>query len=125
MARYGHYKFSATADPNTGKMKISLVIEGKQGTAFEIDTKKSAAAAGIILGAARKAGTQQPRTKNGPVEFTSVPCSGCNIGYGKTRQTVTLLFHFGETTLGIPLPLANALSFAQHRMTAAAAGPRQ
>jgi hypothetical protein len=70
VARYGRYKFSATADPNTGKMKIALVIEGKQGTAVEIDTKKSGAVAAMILGAARKAAKQsdkpqKPRTMRG------------------------------------------------------------
>jgi hypothetical protein len=110
---------------NKGKMSLALVRGQATVASMIIDAKEAASVAGMVLGAAKRAhelsGKPQPyQTKDDPVSLTAVQCSGWNIGPGQSPETTMLIFHFGETTLGISIPHATAQLFAQRLMTAAA-----
>jgi hypothetical protein len=126
-----NFAVNAKADPIKGTTQISLIRDGAVQASVEIDTKQVAAVAGTLLGAARDAfdlsGKPWPYSSEGSLEMTAISCSGLSLGLGsgQTSQSVLLIFHFGETTLGISIPRSEARRFGERLMTLGAEGPPQ
>jgi hypothetical protein len=121
-----------SANYGSGKMRLSLVKGQAAVGTMIIDTKQASSVAATVLATAAKvfelSGKPPPyRTKEDEITLSSTPCSGWNIGPGQSATSVMLIFHFGETTLGIPIPQSDARLFAQRLMTAATPSdsPRQ
>jgi hypothetical protein len=95
-----------------------------------IDIKDAAQIAGNLLATAAKAfelsGKPPPkRTKNDAVSLTAVQPSGHNVGPGRKSTSTMMIFHFGETALGIEVPNAHARTHGRRLMTSAADGTAQ
>jgi hypothetical protein len=123
-----HVAFKAIADPAKATMEITMVRNGTPVASVEIDTKDASAIAGVVLSAAKSAydeGNGRPRPYLGrkEVSLTAITPSGMNVSPGHTPQSVMMIFHFGDTSLGIAIPQSELLTFGQHLMTLGAAGP--
>jgi hypothetical protein len=130
MKNKNDYEFKAGADSLTKIMTISITKDGAPSSALEIDTGRSGDLAAIILRAAKevhsRSGAPMPnRGKDNPIEFTVLRPTGFNIGPGPSPDTTTLLFYFGEATLGISAPQEALHTFAQRLLTATAPGNPQ
>ncbi len=126
----GKIGLKVSANYGTGKMTLSLVKQTGTVGSLIIDTKNASQVAGNVLKTATKAhdlsGKSQPhKTKNDEVSMTVVRPSGHNVGPGSKSTSTTLIFHFGETTLGIEVPNADARILGRRLMTAAAEGTEQ
>jgi hypothetical protein len=118
------------ADPASGTMSISLVKDGVSLGSVQIDTKEASRIAAIMLGSARDAydlsGKPPPYSnKDETLTLTAIHPSGCNVGPGRKSTSTMVIFHFGDTTLGIELPNSNARLLGQRLMTTAAEGEAQ
>src|ERR1700687_2878638 len=107
-----------SASYGEGKMSLSLVKGQVTVGTMIIDTKLASSVAATVLATAAKAhdlsGKPPPhRTKDDEVTLSAILCSGWNIGPGLSETSVMLMFHFGETTLGISIPQSDAQLFAQ------------
>src|SRR5437899_352176 len=118
--------------PNDQGDRIDLfLIESVHGASrLAIKPRNISVLAGQLLGAATKSlaksGKPHPyKTKNDKVTATVAPCTGHNILPGRQPGSLVLAFHFGETTLGIPMARSDAELFAQRLLMLAAEGPRQ
>src|SRR4051794_35720970 len=109
-----------------GELRLSVMEGDDTVTTLTIDAKSASSIAAAVLAGAKKSfdatGKPPPVTsKNDPVSLTAIWCSGWNIALGdQSEPSVTLIFHFGETALGIRIPEENAQSLGRLLMTAAA-----
>lgn len=128
MAKAG-LKFGANYPQAT--MTISLMRDDVEIDSFEIPIGELARTFGTALGLASKAydfnRQANPQTVQQPAadQFTSVRCSGWNVGPGATEDTLSLIFYFGEVVLGIQVPQGQARLLGQRILTAAAGGSAQ
>ncbi len=127
MAKIG---LKISADYAKDKMTLSLVKEGKTAASITIDTKDTSRIAGNLLATAAKAfnlsGKAPPKgTKNVAVSLTAVRPLGHNVGPGRKSTSTMMIFHFGDTALGIELPNEHARTLGRRLMTAAAEGTAQ
>ena len=115
-------------DPYCGEGEMSLsIMEGENAvTTLTIDTKSASSIAAAVLAGAKKAfdasGKPPPnRSRDELIELTAISCSGWTIGPGhQDEPSVMLIFHFGETSLGIRIPEKHAQLLGQLLMTASA-----
>ena len=109
-----------------GELRLSIVEGDDAVTTLTIDAKSGSSIAAAVLAGAKKSfdatGKPPPVTsKNDPVSLTAIWCSGWNIAPGdQSEPSVTLIFHFGETALGIRIPEEHAQSLGRRLMTASA-----
>jgi hypothetical protein len=125
-----HNAFRVTSDPADLTMHLSLMKDGVKLGSVEIDTKEAAAIAGIILGSARDAydrsGKPPPSSsKEEKIDLTAIHPSGYGIGPGRKPTSSMLIFHFGDTALGIELPNSGLIELGQRLMTLGAEGSAQ
>jgi hypothetical protein len=122
--------FKVGADTVSGKMDITLMKDGIDLGSVQIDTKNASALAGIILGTAgeifRVSGKPNPySTKEQAIDLTAIIPTGHNVGPGRKPGLSMLIFHFGDTALGIEVPNSDAQILGRRLMTAAAEGTAQ
>jgi hypothetical protein len=119
--------FKAKANPENATMEITMARNGTTFASVEINTKEASAIAGIVLSAAKAAydgnGKSRPYLGQKEVSLTAVTPSGMNVAQSHTPESAMLIFHFGDTSLGIAIPQSELLTFGQHLMTLGAAGP--
>jgi hypothetical protein len=115
-------------DPGSGDGQMSLMIMDGETSAIRLTIDAQSAskiAAGVLAGAKTAfelSGKPPPYTsKDDPISLTAVACSGWSIGPDQTEPSaVMLIFHFGETALGIRVPRTAVQLLAQRLLTVAA-----
>jgi hypothetical protein len=117
--------FKAVPDPKNGKIQLLMLDGPRTASRLIIGAKDATIIVGAVLAAAVNtqvlSGKPSPyQTKHDPVSATAVPCTGWNIGPGHQSGSLSLLFHFGEATLAIPMAQSDAQLFAQRLLAAAA-----
>ena len=120
--------FKVSADDAAGRMSLSIVKSEKYVASIDIDRAEASHIAALVLGHAResyaKTGKAPPyRSKEDPVDL-AIP-SGIGVGPGRKSSTTMLLFHFGDSTLGIELPNSELSLLGQRLMTIGAQGTAQ
>ena len=123
-------QLKVSANYAKGKLTLALVQDARTVASFTTDTKDASKIAGNLLSTAVKAhdlsGKPPPyKTKNEEVSLTVVRPSGHNVGPGRKSTSTMMIFHFGETTLGIEVPNEDAQIIGRRLMTAAAEGRKQ
>jgi hypothetical protein len=119
-----HNVFKVTADPISCAMLISLAKDGINLGSIQIDTKEASQIAAIVLGSARDAydssGKPPPYSGKEEISLTAISPSGFGVGPGPKSGSAMLIFHFGDSALGIELPQSELQTFGQRLMTLAA-----
>ena len=98
--------FKAKANPERATMEITMVRNGTTVASVEIDTKDASAIAGLVLSAAKAAydegnGRSRPYLGRKEVSLTAITPSGMNVSPGHTPESVMMIFHLGDTSLGM------------------------
>jgi hypothetical protein len=119
--------FKVSADPTSGRMRISLVKNGRDLASIQIDTVEASRIAAILLGNARDAFDQSGKPRPGKDNLTvaATSPSGFGIGPGRKSTSGMLLFYFGDSILGVELENSELRSLGQRLMTAGAEGTAQ
>jgi hypothetical protein len=117
--------YHVNPNPKADKIELLLLESVDHVSRLVLEPKDVSVIAGQLLGAAaqvfEQSGKPPPnRTKDDKISAKAVRCSGWNIGPGNQPGQVSLIFHFGETTLAIQMPQEHAQLLSQRLITAAA-----
>jgi len=127
----GGLRFNANYPQAT--MTIALLKDDVPSDSIDLPIGDISKLFGTALGLAaqaydmnRQANPHVSRPLDDQLPFTSVQCSGWNVGPGATEDSLTLKFYFGEVVLGIQVPHQTAQLLGQRILTASAPqGSRQ
>lgn len=117
--------FHVHPNPKEHKVELLLLESIDHVSRLVLEPKDVSVIAGQLLGAAaqvfEKSGKPPPyRTNEDKITATGIRCSGWNIGPGSQPEQVSLIFHFGETTLAIQMPQEHVQMLSQRLMAASA-----
>ncbi|TGV61653.1 hypothetical protein EN784_04600 [bacterium M00.F.Ca.ET.141.01.1.1] len=116
-------KFKATPLEQKGMMRVSIEENGKENAFCEMKTEEAGPIAAILLKVAKDANANYPPT--GRPNFSILVPSGINVAPGHKPGYHTLVFHFGDTTIGFAIPHQELKTFGERLMTLGAEGSAQ
>jgi hypothetical protein len=112
--------------PQKGRMKLSIMKGTGNLASLEVDTKSASSIAAVILEgakqAAEKVGRGPERSEDAVVRYSNVIPSAINLGPSHIQGCTSLIFHFGETTLGVSVPDQELHEYGQRLMALGATG---
>jgi len=112
--------------PTKGKMKLFIVRGRAKLASVEVDTKQASSIAAVVLETARQAaqiiGRGPETARDAIVSYSNVVPSAINLGPSHIAGCTSLVFHFGETTLGVSVPDQELHGYGQRLMALGASG---
>lgn len=112
--------------PTKGKMKLFIVKGRAKLAAVEVDTKQASSIAAVVLETAKQAaaivGRSPETSRDAEVRYSNVIPSAINLGPSHIAGCTSLVFHFGETTLGVSVPDRELQEYGQRLMALGAGG---
>ena len=117
-----------TTDSQAEKMTITLVKDERSIASTVIDIREASNVAAVVLRAAQfaQATSGKPLTPPNQRSVTTLPRpSALNVAQSRTPECTDLIFHFGNTSLGISIPNSVIAKLGQKLMTLAANGTAQ
>ncbi|RVD30186.1 hypothetical protein [Mesorhizobium sp. M4B.F.Ca.ET.017.02.2.1] len=116
-------KFMAKPLEQKGMMRVSIEDNGKENAFCEMKTEEAGPIAALLLKTAKDANANYAPT--GRSNYSVLVPSGINVAPGHKPGYHTLVFHFGDTTIGFAIPHQELQTFGQRLMTLGAEGLAQ
>jgi hypothetical protein len=106
-----------------GKMRINLFDSGAENGSAEIEVYEASQIATAVLLAAREYQHPSGRAYDKDAQrLSALAPSGVNFASSHVPGCISMIFHFGETSLGIAIPLTSVKEIGERLMALGATG---